>query len=344
MNETHWPPSQDSLVSYPRKPTLSRESFREIGRLFAKDNSVVLSTRGVLKGVSPADFALIGEYAEPRPHSDDPDRCAYAGNAECAYFASSLDAPKKLATKAPQRVVHLGKRYASDGTLVFHDGNKVEGADASSFEVLSSFYARDAKHCYFRNKRIDGADPATFRLVCPTPDDVYAYCSADADSAYHYEYLIPGAAGATFELVREDGRVVGATDGTKRWTWSEIVALMPQRKKRALVLASASSAIGFHENLFQGLEQRLATFCLLCHEGSVEAFEKFTRGRIGENSIVRSMHILNERLPSPIAEVNRDEIRITPAGAALYRQFSEPIKGVRSVFDNIDAIVKAAME
>ncbi len=337
-------PDSGSMVRCPKKLVLSRGSLRELGRFYAKDDQVVLSTHGVIKGVSPAGFELIVEYCEAAPHGDM--YYAYAGSGECVYFSSSLlYAPKKLATKAPGAIRHVGKRYVSDGKIVFHEGNKIDRADPGSFEALYGAYARDAKHCYFMNKCIDGAKPASFRLVCPAVRDGYEYLSADATSAYYREYLVPGAHGPSFEALRDaDGRVIGATDGKRRWGRAELTDVIPQRPKRALVMAERAGDIAFHDTLLTGLEQRLATFCLLCHEGSVEAFEKFTRGRIGENSIVRSIGVLNEKLPATIAEVTRDEIRITPAGLALYRQFSEPIRGIRSVFDNIDAIFRQAME
>ncbi len=57
--------------------------------------------------------------------------------------------------------------YAKNAESVFHGSRKLDGADATTFELLdqSSGLAKDAKRVYLSGAVIAGADPATFALT-----------------------------------------------------------------------------------------------------------------------------------------------------------------------------------
>ena len=89
---------------------------------------------------------------------------------------------------------------------------------------------------------------------------------------------------------------------------------------REVVFSDECSNLVFHDAQFTGLEHRLSIFLLLCTHRSIEAFEIFTDGRLGESAVIRSIAALNERLPSPVAEVDKKLIKVTPVGMSVYRQ------------------------
>ena len=94
-----------------------------------------------------------------------------------------------------------------NGTYVFlywdEGGGQKESpirtADANTFQVLNTFYAKDKNHAYFRGWKIQGADPRSFVAL----SDWYA---KDTANVYYENRIIIGADPATFSLVGTWGR------------------------------------------------------------------------------------------------------------------------------------------
>lgn len=328
--------SPESQVELPRKLAFAPGSLRELGRFFVLTDRAVISTRGILKDVSPENFTLLLEQEEQHPFRAQ--HFAYAGNEQVAYYVSSLDAPKKLSTSEPTKLRQLGERYVTDGKTVFYDGAKLpKQACIDSFEVLSRSYARDARYCYFCNKRIPGAKPAHFRVVCTEPGDIYTYLSADEDTAFYYDWTIPDLNGVTLQPLRDDtGDVVGISDGEHSLSMNDLGQLArATRVHRRIEFATEVTNITIHDSVFVGVEDRLAIFLLMCNRQTIEAFEELTRGRVGEGAIVRAIGLLNERTPSPLAEVSAQSIRVTALGRAVHQQFGAGVEGAASCLDEL---------
>lgn len=56
--------------------------------------------------------------------------------------------------------------FVSMGNLFSLGAKKIEGADISSFQILTTEYARDLQHIYFNGKVVDSVDLESFRY-CP---------------------------------------------------------------------------------------------------------------------------------------------------------------------------------
>lgn len=79
-----------------------------------------------------------------------------------AFDTKTLDADAKTFV-----VFRDGHRdvYAKDKNSVWFFGNRFEGPDPTTFEILEEpFYARDKDHVYYRDKIIEGASPSSFYL------------------------------------------------------------------------------------------------------------------------------------------------------------------------------------
>ncbi len=234
-----------------------------------------------------------------------------------------LCAPKKLAAARPAALRLVAPHFATDGQSIYHDGNRLAGARCESFRVLSWCYSVDATACYHFHHKIRGADPSTFRPIAAALRDWNLYVSADRAAAYYYAEKIPEA-GPDVRVQRDEhGFTIGITDGSLDWSMQDLAEVLRQTRRppRAVAFATEVSNVSHHEALFTGLEQRLAFFLMLCSHGSIEAFEQFTRGTVGEKAILRAIQLLNERAPAPLAQVDATSIRVTPAGMAVYRQF-----------------------
>ena len=53
---------------------------------------------------------------------------------------------------------------ATDGHHVYLWGQRVEGADPASFEVLDGGYFKDKSHVWYIHDLVEGADPASFKI------------------------------------------------------------------------------------------------------------------------------------------------------------------------------------
>lgn len=75
------------------------------------------------------------------------------------------------------------------------DEVKVEGADARTFEIINSKYAKDKNHFYFGSSIVEHADPETVVLLD------YAYLK-DKNNVFYYGALMNDVDFETFETIR----------------------------------------------------------------------------------------------------------------------------------------------
>jgi hypothetical protein len=86
--------------------------------------------------------------------------------------------------------------YVYDGR--FQTKQKIENADAETFEPLSCPYARDKHRVYFGNQIIEGADPATIKTFGDCSNGIfYIY---DDTAAFFEGKKIEGADAGTFQI------------------------------------------------------------------------------------------------------------------------------------------------
>lgn len=156
----------DDVVLYRGAPLgfADPETFVVLGQGYAKDYDHVYLDGQILRHVDPVTFRLkrprygYGEYEYP------PERYELR---KSGYYKTSHD--------------------------VLFNGKKIEGASASSFEVLRGGYARDAFSIYFQGRKID-ASSSSFRYL----GDGYA---ADAFDVYYFGQKIQGVMRSSFKIL-----------------------------------------------------------------------------------------------------------------------------------------------
>ncbi len=328
-------PDRQSFVKLPRGVRPDVCTF--LGRLFAKDAQSVYSTRGVLKDVEAATFSVVAESLEP--DIDGHFASAYAITPHKALYVDDLHAPKFFQPGAVAALRVLAPHFATDGVGAWYDGARIAGADVASFKPLASNYAVDRKSAYFGATRMIQADPASLRVVGEITDrNLHLAC--DRNSLYYRERPVVALAGATPALRRQsNGFVFAVTDGTREWSMVDLeqryrAAIAPN--KRTVVFAPAPSAFSFADRQFEGMEDDLAVFLMLCTHKTIQGLEAFTRGQRGEKAVVRSIERLNSKLPVKLAEVSATTIDITSDGVAAYRQYG----GVADAIGGIVAAMK----
>lgn len=88
----------------------------------------------------------------------------------------------------------LAYGYAKDPWSVYFAGRKVEGASATSFEVLNDGYAKDPWSIYFAGRKIEGASATTFNVL----GDGYA---KDPWNVYYMGQKLEGATATSFQTL-----------------------------------------------------------------------------------------------------------------------------------------------
>ncbi|MFH1533577.1 MAG: DKNYY domain-containing protein [Nitrospirota bacterium] len=117
--------------------------------------------------------------------------------------------------------VYMYRSYDSEGCKITK--LKVEGADKSSFEVLSNFYSRDENHVYYEYtfpdpsvNRIEEADPVTFEVLVEDSSSMYQY-AIDKNHLYLRDRIIENANANTFAVLEN-----GYSRDHKSVFWEEI--------------------------------------------------------------------------------------------------------------------------
>ena len=96
------------------------------------------------------------------------------GDDKCIFFSG-----KKLDTPTPTRVRSIDGRYYRDDESVFYRGDKVVGADLSSFvpysmgRTYSYSYAKSDSAVYYNDKVMAGLDPSFFEVSFDVANEAY---------------------------------------------------------------------------------------------------------------------------------------------------------------------------
>lgn len=199
--------------------------------------------------------------------------------------------------------------FGRDHRTIFCGEASIAGADANTWQKLGGYYSKDRKRVYYFNRVIKDADLESFRVVPAQRGNTQLardrYRCYWNDQIVDYDYWLKDAATDT------DAALLPAP------------ALRSESPRLEVFFADDPANVLFHDTQFFGVEQPLAIFLMLCTHRSLEAFEKSTGGRLGQKAILRALAALNEKTPSPIAEVDARSIRVTPTGMAVYRQFGK---------------------
>ena len=103
--------------------------------------------------------------------------------------------------------------FVSMGNFFSLGAKKIEGADISSFQILTTEYARDLQHIYFNGKVVDSVDLESFQIL----SRVYA---KDKNSVYILGKSEPRADLQTFEVF---GDSYYAKDKNTVWYFYDMV-------------------------------------------------------------------------------------------------------------------------
>ncbi len=83
-----------------------------------------------------------------------------------------------------------------DRNNVFAFGKKVEGADPSSYELLTHSYAKDKSYVYYRDKKLQGADASSFQVMHEDTTHIllkaHSPYGKDSNSIYYRGEVIEG--------------------------------------------------------------------------------------------------------------------------------------------------------
>lgn len=105
------------------------------------------------------------------------------------------------------------KDYAKDRKNVYYQGERIAGADSSSFQIIEKVgdpywrYAKDRKRVYSGGRALDGANPASFDIL--DPDSRY---SKDSTLVFYCSKLIAGADAPSFRALQQLGWAVDHED------------------------------------------------------------------------------------------------------------------------------------
>ena len=89
--------------------------------------------------------------------------CAALGAGSSGVVAPD-DACSRVAEYAGFSRPSRGRSYAKDAWNVYYRGWKVDGASASSFEVLGGGYGKDAWNVFYMGRKLEGVSPSAFRM------------------------------------------------------------------------------------------------------------------------------------------------------------------------------------
>lgn len=188
-------------------PGADAGSFELLNRPgFAKDAHHVYQRDRRLSD-DPAHFELLdGElskdsaavyWSDGAVLSDDPAHFAIVSNADHYLFTKDATTVhvngNPIDGADPSTFEVLQGAYARDNDRVYYFTDQIAGADLASFRVLDGPYAADATRVYWMGKPIEGADPQTIRVL-----NADFECSADARRAYYRNSVVAGADPSTF--------------------------------------------------------------------------------------------------------------------------------------------------
>ena len=184
-------------------------SFKILDARYALDASRVYLRGEPIPQADPSTFALLSGYysrdanyvyLDAKIFSDDPANFVIDGNllrdSRHIYWGD-----RGVISDDPSHIVLVGNAdgyfYFKDSQTVFVNGNPIQDADPTSFQVIAAAYSRDANGVFYFNQPIPDAEPATFAIV----ESPYA---RDAQSVFWMGKIIPNADPKTFRLLNKN--------------------------------------------------------------------------------------------------------------------------------------------
>ncbi len=134
------------------------KTFELLDPPYSRDAKQVYAGARVIPGADPAGFEVV-----------------VPGDTEVAIISSGRTYKSRDDTTSPTSIWG----WARDGRYYYRGSVRVNGADYDTFEILGTFYAKDANHVYYytsKNKYgtgekvvrvVSGADAQTFVLITP---------------------------------------------------------------------------------------------------------------------------------------------------------------------------------
>lgn len=131
-------------------------SFTVLAEAIGKDINAVYGHGKKMPDVDPNSFSILSEYLY----------YAFYGRDDRALYHVKAGKLRKLKANLTTLEV-LAEGWLKDDKSVWWAGMKVSTADPSTFQILSTHYARDKGQVYFKSfysglKIVEGADPETF--------------------------------------------------------------------------------------------------------------------------------------------------------------------------------------
>jgi hypothetical protein len=300
--------AKDSKNVYCQKSTIKgadAATFEVLNPLWARDKERAYYTYGLLPDANASTFATLDNGIIPQ---EDPNRKTYGGYAtdgfNVFFYMMTIGKPSKIPKADPSSFQIIKPLFARDKNGAYYERNRIQGADPSQLTVLGGIYSTDGKKVFYGNKAIVGAHAPTFAV---SSSDVHR--ASDKLSTY----------------------INGMPDIDGEFTQNTNAIKMHREVRFSLNVEDTHCS----ENIFTGLEEELATFLALCNLRSIEEYEKFTRGKRGENAVIRSVEKLNAHIPKPVAIITDDSIEVTPYGLSAYKQLGQCVDHLIGAIDNL---------
>jgi hypothetical protein len=177
---------------------------------YVKDKHAVYMIKNAQAEILPADpktFMIIKETG----HN------VYTRDKNKVFFDSALEykhVPLADADPDTFQMIDQNMFYSKDKNFVYYNGEKIDGAEAATFQVLNYYLSKDKKNVYNRTQKIEGLDAASTKIL--QSSSLYNIYILDNTSVYYVELgqlrKIEGVNPKTFQ-VEKDFNGVCATDG-----------------------------------------------------------------------------------------------------------------------------------
>ena len=224
LNNTWAKDSKGVFCQYTRMRTADPKTFQVLNYIFAKDKNNVHYIMGIAKGLDAMTFRVLddGMYADDtllrkpatqRNHRDFT-HLGYGMDKNGVYFHNMMSGkPKAVRGADPQTFQRLEFAYAKDAKHCYYRESRMKGSDPATFSVLSEMFAKDQEQVYCCWEPIPEADPKTFKVLKPKqPSSIYF--GRDKNHVFfHFDGVHPTTHPRKFKVV--NGEL--ATDGTVDW-------------------------------------------------------------------------------------------------------------------------------
>jgi hypothetical protein len=200
------------------------------------------------------DFIYFSEQRIDQPSNEDVKKFATLGVSHCADVdAASFKALSEEYTKDKNKVYYKHTWHDSGSFWVVH----LPLADANSFEVIGSGFAKDTKNVWLNACPLQGVDPKTAELVNP------GFVWKDANSVWYQQAKIPGADAKTFRhldqaFYRDANRVYWSMtplEGADLDTFRTFGDDSPYAADRRSVWKGDTKITGYDAATFQAIHQ-----------------------------------------------------------------------------------------